>query len=82
MNTLSLGPESLKGGWAHIWMDLPQPGPSDGGEQRAELPDGQLFLWKAEKDACPITSLPGSGGECLQWDFRHHRVLDTGQTVG
>ena len=44
MNTLSLGPESLKGGWARIWMDLPQPGPRSGGGQGAELPDGQLFL--------------------------------------
>lgn len=82
MNMLSLGPESLEGGWAHIWMDLPQPGPSDGGEQRAELPDGQLFLYMAEKDACPITFLPGSGAGHLQWDFRHYCVLETGQTVG
>lgn len=79
MNMLSLGPESLEGGWAHIWMDLPQPGPKGGGEQRAELPDGQLLLWLAEKDACPIT-LPGLGGEHLQWVVRHHWVLEIGQT--
>lgn len=53
MNTLSLGPESLRGGLAHIWMDLPQPGPKGGGEQGAELPDGQPFLRMLRKTPVP-----------------------------
>lgn len=45
MNMLSLGPESLQGGWAHIWMDLPQPALGQRQEAaEAELADGPLGL--------------------------------------
>lgn len=81
MNMLSLGPESLKGGWAHIWMDLPQPGPSDGGEQGAELPDGQLFLWRLRKMPVPLPPCQAQGVSVYS-GISDTRVLDTGQTIG